>query len=148
MDFLLTDEQKLIQQTAREFAQNEVAKDAAERDQKAKFPAQHVKKMAELGFMGMMIAPEYGGAGLDAVSYAIVIEELSRVDASVGVICSVNNSLVCFGIENSGKEETKKNGPTRKTTGKIVFGIKDGKWTLISFDERLIYGYYGLRPLQ
>ncbi|TDI96392.1 MAG: acyl-CoA dehydrogenase [Caldithrix sp.] len=108
MDFLLTDEQKLIQQTAREFAQNEVAKDAAERDQKEKFPAQHVKKMAELGFMGMMIAPEYGGAGLDAVSYAIVIEELSRVDASVGVICSVNNSLVCFGIENSGKEETKK----------------------------------------
>ncbi len=107
MDFLLTDEQKLIQQTAREFAQNEVAKDAAERDQIAKFPAHHVKKMAELGFMGMMIAPKYGGGGLDAASYAIVIEELSRVDASVGVICSVSNSLVCFGIENFGKEETK-----------------------------------------
>jgi len=107
MDFLLTDEQKLIQQTAREFAQNEVAKDAAERDQTAQFPAHHVKKMAELGFMGMMIDPKYGGNGLDTVSYAIVIEELSRVDASVGVICSVSNSLVCFGIENFGKEETK-----------------------------------------
>ena len=107
MDFLLTDEQKLIQQTAREFAQNEVAKDAAERDQTAQFPTHHVKKMAELGFMGMMIDPKYGGNGLDTVSYAIVIEELSRVDASVGVICSVSNSLVCFGIENFGKEETK-----------------------------------------
>ena len=107
MDFLLTDEQKLIQQTAREFAQNEVAKDAAERDQTAQFPSHHVKKMAELGFMGMMIDPKYGGNGLDTVSYAIVIEELSRVDASVGVICSVSNSLVCFGIENFGKEETK-----------------------------------------
>ncbi len=107
MDFLLTDEQKLIQQTAREFAQNEVAKDAAERDQTAQFPSHHVKKMAELGFMGIMIDPKYGGNGLDTVSYAIVIEELSRVDASVGVICSVSNSLVCFGIENFGKEETK-----------------------------------------
>ncbi len=107
MDFLLTDEQKLIQQTAREFAQNEVAKDAAERDQTAQFPSHHVEKMAELGFMGIMIDPKYGGNGLDTVSYAIVIEELSRVDASVGVICSVSNSLVCFGIENFGKEETK-----------------------------------------
>ena len=107
MDFLLTEEQKLIQQTAREFARNEVAKDAAERDQTAQFPSHHVKKMAELGFMGMMIDPKYGGNGLDTVSYAIVIEELSRVDASVGVICSVSNSLVCFGIENFGKEETK-----------------------------------------
>ncbi|MCH7754304.1 acyl-CoA dehydrogenase [candidate division KSB1 bacterium] len=107
MDFLLTEEQKLIQQTAREFARNEVAKDAAERDQTAQFPTHHVKKMAELGFMGMMIDPKYGGNGLDTISYAIVIEELSRVDASVGVICSVSNSLVCFGIEDSGKEETK-----------------------------------------
>ena len=107
MDFLFTAEQKLIQQTAREFARNEVAKDAAERDQTAQFPSHPVKKMAELGFMGMMVDPKYGGGGLDTISYAIVIEELSRVDASVGVICSVSNSLVCFGIEDSGKEETK-----------------------------------------
>lgn len=107
MDFILTEEQKLIQQTAREFAQKEVAKDAAERDRLEKFPVQHVEKMAELGFMGMMVSPEYGGGGMDTVSYVLVIEELSKVDASVGVICSVNNSLVCFGIEEFGSEETK-----------------------------------------
>lgn len=107
MDFLLNDEQKLIQQTAREFAQNEVAKDAAERDQTETFPAAHVKQMGELGFMGMMVNPEYGGGGLDTVSYVIVIEELSKVDASVGVICSVNNSLVCYGIEAYGTEAIK-----------------------------------------
>lgn len=107
MDFILTEEQKLIQQTAREFAQKEVAKDAAERDRLEKFPEQHVKKMAELGFMGMTVSPEYGGGGMDTISYVLVIEELSKVDASVGVICSVNNSLVCFGIEDYGTEETK-----------------------------------------
>ncbi|MCZ6818331.1 MAG: acyl-CoA dehydrogenase [Calditrichaeota bacterium] len=107
MDFQLTEEQKLIQQTAREFARNEVAKDAAERDQKEEFPAHHVRTMAELGFMGMTVAPEYGGSGLDSISYVIVIEELSKADASVGVICSVNNSLVCFGIEHYGSDATK-----------------------------------------
>lgn len=107
MDFLLTAEQKLIQKTAREFAQNEIARDAAERDQNAKFPEHHVKKMAELGLMGMMVEPRYGGGGLDTVSYALVVEELSRVDASVGVVCSVNNSLVCYGIQDFGTEEVK-----------------------------------------
>ncbi|MFQ5752273.1 MAG: acyl-CoA dehydrogenase [bacterium] len=107
MDFFLTEEQKMIQQTAREFARNEVAKDAAERDRLEKFPEHHVKKMAELGFMGMMVNPKYGGGGLDTISYVLVIEELSKVDASVGVICSVNNSLVCFGIEDFGTEEHK-----------------------------------------
>jgi alkylation response protein AidB-like acyl-CoA dehydrogenase len=107
MDFNLTEEQKLIQRTAREFAQNEVAKDAAERDRLEQFPTQHVKKMAELGFMGMMVDSKYGGGGLDTVSYVLVIEELSKVDASVGVICSVNNSLVCYGLEDFGTEEQK-----------------------------------------
>lgn len=107
MDFMLTEEQKLIQQTAREFAQNEVAKDAAERDKMEKFPAHHVKKMGELGFMGMMVDPRYDGGGLDTVSYVLVMEELSKVDASVGVICSVNNSLVCFGIEKYGSDYVK-----------------------------------------
>ncbi len=108
MNFELTDEQKLIQQTAREFAEKEVAQDAEERDRTETFPAHHVEKMAELGFMGMMVSPEYGGGGMDTISYIIVIEELSKVDASVGVICSVNNSLVCFGLEEFGSEETKK----------------------------------------
>ncbi|MFQ5707407.1 MAG: acyl-CoA dehydrogenase [bacterium] len=107
MDFSLTDEHKLIQQTAREFAQNEVAKDAAERDRLEKYPEHHVKKMAELGFMGMMVDPQYGGGGLDTISYVLVLEELSKIDASVGVICSVNNSLVCHGIEEFGTEEQK-----------------------------------------
>ncbi len=109
MDFMLTEEQKLIQRTAREFAQNEVAKDAAERDRLEQFPAHHAKKMAELGFMGMMVDPKYGGGGLDTVSYVLVIEELSKVDASVGVVCSVNNSLVCFGIQEYGSEALKQN---------------------------------------
>lgn len=104
MDFMLTEEQKLVQQTAREFAQTEVAKDAAQRDQTEKFPVHHVKKMGELGFMGMMVDPQYDGGGLDTISYVLVMEELSKVDASVGVICSVNNSLVCYGIEKYGSE--------------------------------------------
>lgn len=108
MDFQLSDEQRLVQQTAREFAQTEVAKDAAERDRTGEFPAHHVRKMAELGFMGMMVDPEFGGSGLDTVSYVIVVEELSRVDASVGVICSVNNSLVCYGLEAYGTEEIRR----------------------------------------
>lgn len=107
MDFLFTDEQKLIQQTAREFAQKEVAKDAAERDRLEKFPEHHVKAMADLGLMGMMVDPNYGGGGMDAISYVLVMEELSKVDASVGVICSVNNSLVCHGIEKFGNEAQK-----------------------------------------
>ncbi|MFQ5637042.1 MAG: acyl-CoA dehydrogenase [bacterium] len=107
MDFLLTEENKLIQQTAREFAQTEVAKDAAERDRLEKFPDQHVKKMGQLGFMGVMVSPQYGGGGMDTISYVIIVEELSKADASVGVICSVNNSLVCYGIEDFGDEELK-----------------------------------------
>ncbi|HEX9654165.1 MAG TPA: acyl-CoA dehydrogenase [bacterium] len=107
MDFALTEEHRLIQETARQFAQNEVAKDAAERDRQEQFPAHHVRKMAELGFMGMMVDPKYGGGGMDTISYVIAIEELSKVDASVGVVCSVNNSLVCYGIETYGSEELK-----------------------------------------
>nr|MCG8604163.1 acyl-CoA dehydrogenase [bacterium] len=125
MDFLLTDEHKLIQQTARDFAQNEVAKDAAERDRLEQFPQHHVKKMAELGFMGVMVDPAYGGGGMDTISYVIVIEELSKVDASVGVICSVNNSLVCYGIEDFGTEEQK-----RKYLQPLARGEKLGAFCL------------------
>lgn len=107
MDFSLTDEHKLLQQTAREFADNELKRDAAERDRNETFPHDHVKSMAELGLMGMTVSPEHGGAGLDTISYAIVIEELSRADASVGVICSVNNSLVCYGLEYHGSDHIK-----------------------------------------
>ncbi len=130
MDFTLTEEHRLIQQTAREFAQNEVAKDAAERDRLEKFPEAHVKKMAELGFMGMMVSPEYGGSGMDTISYVLVLEELAKVDASVAVVCSVNNSLVCYGIEDFGTEEVK-----RKYLVPLARGEKLGAFCLSEPDS-------------
>ncbi len=107
MDFLLTDEQRMIQETAREFAEKEIAPSAIERDKNAEFPYEIVKKLGELGFMGMMVDPKYDGAGLDTVSYVLAMMEISKVDASVGVIMSVNNSLVTFGLERWGSEYIK-----------------------------------------
>ncbi len=108
MNFDLSEEQLMIQQTAREFAETEIAPTTIERDIKAEFPTEIVKKLGELGFMGMMVSPEYGGAGLDTVSYVLALIEISKVDASVGVIMSVNNSLVNFGLEKWGSEYIKK----------------------------------------
>lgn len=102
MNFRFTEEQLMIQQTAREFAQNEIAPSSVERDKNSEFPFEIVKKLGELGFMGMMVSPEYEGAGLDAVSYVLATIEISKVDASVGVIMSVNNSLVTYGLEKWG----------------------------------------------
>lgn len=107
MNFDLTEDQIMIQQTAREFAEAEIAPSAVERDKKGEFPTEIIKKMAELGFMGMMVSPEYDGAGMDTVSYALAMMEISRVDASVGVIMSVNNSLVCSGLEKYGSDYIK-----------------------------------------
>jgi alkylation response protein AidB-like acyl-CoA dehydrogenase len=103
----LTETHEMIRDTAREFAQNEVAPTAIQRDINGEFPYDAVQKMGELGFMGMMVDPEWGGAGLDAVSYVIAMEEISKVDASVGVIMSVNNSLVCWALETYGTDEQK-----------------------------------------
>ncbi|NGY37312.1 acyl-CoA dehydrogenase [Flavobacterium sp. XN-5] len=107
MDFNLTEEQLMIQQAARDFAQSELLPGVIERDEFSKFPAEQVKKMAELGFMGMMVDPKYGGSGLDSVSYVLAITEIAKVDASAAVIMSVNNSLVCAGIEKYCNEEQK-----------------------------------------
>ncbi len=107
MDFNFTEEQIAIRDTARDFAQNEIAPSTIERDIKAEFPYEIVKKLGEFGFMGMMVPPEWGGAGFDAVSYVMAMEEISKVDASVGVIMSVNNSLVCYGINHWGTDEQK-----------------------------------------
>src|SRR6476661_6483895 len=107
MDFNLTEEQLMIQQAARDFAQTELKPGVIERDEHQKFPAEQVKKLGELGFLGMMVDPKYNGAGMDAISYALVMEELSKVDASASVVVSVNNSLVCFGLEKYGSEEQK-----------------------------------------
>src|SRR5674476_1032246 len=102
MVFDFTEEQVMIQKAARDFAQSEIAPSTIQRDINAEFPTEIVKKLGELGFLGMMVPPEYGGAGLDTISYVLAMIEISKVDASVGVIMSVNNSLVCFGLEKYG----------------------------------------------
>ena len=107
MDFKLNDEQLMIQQAAKDFAVTELLPGVIERDEHSKFPTEQVKKMAELGFMGMMVDPKYGGAGLDSVSYVLAIEEIAKIDASAAVIMSVNNSLVCAGLEKYGSEAQK-----------------------------------------
>lgn len=107
MDFELSEEQKYIKQTAKEFAEKEIAPTSVERDIKSEFPHTIVKLLGELGFMGMMVSPDWGGAGLDTISYTLAMEEISKVDASVGVIMSVNNSLVCYGIEKWGTDALK-----------------------------------------
>jgi alkylation response protein AidB-like acyl-CoA dehydrogenase len=107
MDFNLTEEQLMIQQAARDFAHAELLEGVIERDEFSKFPTEQVKKMAELGFLGMMVDPKYGGSGLDSVSYVLAITEIAKVDASAAVIMSVNNSLVCAGLEKYCNEEQK-----------------------------------------
>lgn len=107
MNFDLTEEQAAIRDAAKDFAETEIAPTSVERDLTGDFPAEIVKKLGELGFMGMMVAPEWGGAGMDTLSYVLAIEEISKVDASVGVIMSVNNSLVCYGLEKWGSEYLK-----------------------------------------
>jgi alkylation response protein AidB-like acyl-CoA dehydrogenase len=107
MHFELSEEQLMIRQAARDFAQTELKPGVIERDEHQKFPAEQVKQMGELGFMGMMVSSEYGGSGMDAISYVLVMEELSKIDASASVIVSVNNSLVCYGLEKYGTEEQK-----------------------------------------
>src|ERR1700761_6576824 len=107
MYFEFTEEQKMIRGAARDFAQNELKPGVIERDEHQKFPAEQVKMLGELGFLGMMVSPEYGGSGMDAVSYVLMMEELSKIDASTSVVCSVNNSLVCYGLEKYGSEAQK-----------------------------------------
>jgi len=104
MLFQLSEEQLMIQQAACDFAQQELKPGVIERDEHQKFPAEQVKKLGELGFLGMMVAEKFGGSGLDALSYVLVMEELSKVDASASVVVSVNNSLVCYGLEAYGSE--------------------------------------------
>ena len=108
MNFELSEEQLAVQQAARDFAQNSCLPGVIERDREQRFPAEQIKELGELGFMGMMTSPENGGSGMDTISYAIAMEEISKVDASTSVVVSVNNSLVCYGLEQYGSEEQKK----------------------------------------
>lgn len=107
MTFELTEEQCLIRDAARDFAQHELKPGVIERDEKQQFPTEQIKKLGELGFLGMMTSPDYNGAGLDTVSYVLVMEELSKIDASASVVVSVNNSLVCYGLEKYGSPQQK-----------------------------------------
>ena len=107
MEFNFTEEQIMIQQSARDYAQRELIKDVLERDAKSEYPTQHVKALAELGFLGMLVDTKYDGGGMDTISYVLAMEELSKIDASVSVIISVNNSLVCYGLQEFGTEEQK-----------------------------------------
>ncbi len=120
MDFNLTEEHLMIQQAARDFAQNELLDGVIERDEKQSFPAEQIKKMGELGFMGMMVDPKYGGSGLDTVSYVLAMEEISKIDASASVVMSVNNSLVCWGLQAYGSEEQKQKYLPKLASGEII----------------------------
>ena len=117
MNFSLSEEQLMIKQAAKDFAQNELLPGVIERDEQQKFPKEQVKKMGELGFLGMMVDEKYSGSGLDTLSYVLVMEELSKIDASSSVIVSVNNSLVCWGLETYGTEAQKEKYLHRLATG-------------------------------
>jgi len=120
MNFELSEEHKMIRDAARDFAQTELLPGVIERDENQTFPHEQIKKMGELGFLGMMVAPEYGGGGMDTISYVLAMEELSKVDASASVVMSVNNSLVCWGLEKFGTEEQKQKYLVPLATGEII----------------------------
>jgi len=120
MDFTLTEEHKMIRDAARDFAQTDLLPAVIERDETQTFPSEQIKKLGELGFLGMMVDPKYGGAGMDTISYVLAMEEISKVDASTSVIMSVNNSLVCWGLETFGTEEQKQKYLVPLAKGDII----------------------------
>jgi alkylation response protein AidB-like acyl-CoA dehydrogenase len=120
MNFQLTEEQLTVQEAARDFAQTELLPGVIERDTEARFPTEQIQKMGALGFMGMMVDPAYGGGGMDTISYVIAMEELSKIDASASVSMSVNNSLVCWGLEKYGSEEQKQKYLSKLATGELL----------------------------
>lgn len=128
MNFQLTEEHLMIQKAARDFAQQELLPGVIERDEKQKFPLEQVQKLADLGFMGMMVSTDYGGSGLDTISYVTAMEEISKVDASASVCMSVNNSLVCWGLETYGSEAQK-----QQYLVPLARGMKDGVLFLGAF---------------
>ena len=120
MNFQLTEEQLAVQEAARDFAQSELLPGVIERDTEARFPKEQIQKMGGLGFMGMMVDPAYSGGGMDTLSYVIAMEEISKIDASASVSMSVNNSLVCWGLEKFGTEEQKQTYLTKLATGEVI----------------------------
>jgi alkylation response protein AidB-like acyl-CoA dehydrogenase len=127
-EFELTEEHLMIQKAAKDFAVNECLPGVIERDEQQRFPREQIMKLAELGFMGMMVSPDYGGSGMDTISYVLAMEEISKIDASVSVCMSVNNSLVCWGLETYGSEEQK-----QKYLTPVAQGLKDGELYIGAF---------------
>src|SRR5436190_20359560 len=128
MNFQFTEEHLSVQKAARDFAQTELLPGVIERDSEQKFPTEQIKKMGELGFMGMMTDPKYNGGGMDTISYVLAMEEISKIDASTSVCMSVNNSLVCFGVQEYGTEEQK-----QKYLVPLAQGKKDGELYIGAF---------------
>jgi len=120
MNFELTEEQLAVKEAARDFAQNVLKPGVIDRDNNQRFPAEEIKQLAELGFMGMMVDPKYGGSGMDTMSYVLAMEEISKVDASASVCMSVNNSLVCWGLEKYASEEQKQKFLVPLATGEKI----------------------------
>lgn len=120
MNFNLSEEHLMIQQAARDFAQNELLPGVIERDRDQKFPTEQIKKMGEMGLLGMMVNPKYGGAGMDSISYVLAMEEIAKVDASAAVVMSVNNSLVCAGLEKYANEEQKQKYLVPIASGEVI----------------------------
>src|SRR6478609_6107375 len=120
MDFQFTDEHYAVRDAARDFAQKQLLPGVIERDEHQSFPKEQIKKLGELGFLGMMVDPKYGGGGMDAVSYVLAMEEISKIDASVSVCMSVNNSLVCWGLETYGTEAQKQKYLTKLASGEVI----------------------------
>src|SRR6187549_1990780 len=120
MNFQLTEEHLSVQQAARDFAKNELLPGVIDRDTEQKFPKDQIRKMGELGFMGMMVDPKYNGGGMDTISYVLAMEEISKIDASASVCMSVNNSLVCWGLERFGTEEQKQKYLKRLALGESI----------------------------
>lgn len=120
MDFNLTEEHLMIRDAARDFAKSELLPGVIERDEKQEFPKEQVKKMGELGLLGMMVSPEFGGGGMDTISYVLAMEEISKIDASASVVMSVNNSLVCWGLNTYGNKEQKEKYLTKLATGEAL----------------------------
>ena len=125
MNFELSEEHEMIRSAARDFANNDLLPGVIERDENQEFPHKQIKKLGELGFMGMMVDPKYGGSGMDTISYVLAMEEISKIDASTSVVMSVNNSLVCWGLETFGNEQQK-----QKYLNPLAKGEKIGAFCL------------------
>ena len=120
MNFDLSEEQLSVKEAARDFAQNVLKKGVIQRDNDQEFPAEQIKELGDLGFMGMMVSPEYGGSGMDTLSYVLAMEEISKIDASTSVCMSVNNSLVCWGLDKFGTEAQKQKYLPRQVNALII----------------------------